>query len=469
MKAAKAPKIPRKAAKKAPKTSKKVAAQGSGVPVKCQHFDVPSDRRAHLDSWGRTLRSKVEQVQRSGVPEFRRLDVPGLRIGTDCSGAEAPIWALREMGIPHRHIFSCDVDGVVRSFIQSASPPEDKVYEDMLQRSVADLPDIDVYVAGFPCTPYSLLRRHSTRMFKEKAARPYFELLKVLRAKRPALAILENVLGLRSVLPKVLRDLKRLRCYNIIYFILNPTHFGEPVSRPRYYFLLIRQDASALADTKYMVDFCTKCLSGVQSPVTQHVVKRMLPNNNPQVQAFFQEAAMRKRKASQRGVPVSQSASTSSMPWNTGRQQAVWSRVQQQMGTNDVIANVSQSISRCSPRTDGVCPTITPNGSFIVGVAQRPVLPCEKLLLNGFPLHRMKIPASVSKAALGRMGGNTMHLHCVGLVLLMGISLLKVTLPLPADSAHAAKAPEAVFIETKHSVSEKAESSGCKRRRTDGD
>ena len=95
----------------------------------------------------------------------------------------------------------------------------------------------------------------------------------------------------------------------------------------------------------------------------------------------------------------------------------------------DIIVDVSQSIGRARARTSGVLPTLTPRGVCVVGVLDRPVLPCEKLLLHGFPLHRMQIPAGVSDADLASMGGNTMHLHSVGLALLMGISLLRDPLP----------------------------------------
>jgi hypothetical protein len=57
------------------------------------------------------------------------------------------------------------------------------------------------------------------------------------------------------------------------------------------------------------------------------------------------------------------------------------------------------------------------------------MIPIEKLALHGFPIHRMSISSSVSNEALGKMGGNTMHLHSVGLALLMGNSLLQDPLP----------------------------------------
>lgn len=118
----------------------------------------------------------------------------------------------------------------------------------------------------------------------------------------------------------------------------------------------------------------------------------------------------------------------------------------QQTKGQDIIVDVSQAIDRAHARTNGVCGTITPNGIAFVGALDRPMLPCEKLLLHGFPLHRMKIPVEISDESLGRMGGNTMHLHSVGLALLMGISLLRDTLPQAPPSLCPAQSVKAAFV-----------------------
>ena len=56
--------------------------------------------------------------------------------------------------------------------------------------------------------------------------------------------------------------------------------------------------------------------------------------------------------------------------------------------------------------------------------AGRPVAPIEKLILHGFPVHRMRIPASIDDVALAQLGGNTMHLKSVGLAVLLGVGLV---------------------------------------------
>ena len=117
------------------------------------------------------------------------------------------------------------------------------------------------------------------------------------------------------------------------------------------------------------------------------------------------------------------------MPLSSKRQREVWQLAQEAQMSSDIIVDVSQSIERAHVRTSGVCPTITPGGVICVGTAGRPVLPCEKLILHGFPLHRMKIPGNISDQALGKIGGNTMHLQSVGLAMLIGTSLLKDPVP----------------------------------------
>ena len=429
------------------------AASSSSTTAPSRRVDLPSTLKTWLDTWGPKLRLIVEQVragwpQSSGVPvQFRSFARAGLRVGTDCSGADAPIWALRCLGIAFQHLFSCDHQPTIQEFLRATSPPLQSLFSDMLQRPVADIPDIDIYVCGFPCTPYSTLRAHKTKLFREAAAKPYFALLEVLREKAPPIAILENVVGLGRVVQKVLRDLQRLRQYYILWMNINSEDLGEPVGRPRYYFLLIRYDACIFQNMADIADFCAKCLGAAFAPVKDHVSTRMLPNDHPEVLAFLRQQAQTRPRREKRTkwqkahekfrqqVPAFRGGLQSTMPLASARQREVWILLQQQAGTDNIIADVSQSIDCVHPRRDGVSPTITPQGVLCVGSLKRVAIPIEKLLLHGFPIHRVTIPSSVSNDALGKMGGNTMHLQCVGLALLMGISLLKD--PVPRNQARA--------------------------------
>ena len=436
------------------------AESSSSTTTPSRRVDVPSTLKTWLDTWGPKLRFVVEQVragwpQSSGVPvKFRSFTRAGLRVGTDCSGADAPVWALRCLGVAFQHVFSCDNEPAVQEFLRATSPPLQSLFSDMLQRPVADIPDIDIYVCGFPCTPYSSLRAHKTKLFREDAAKPYFALLRVLREKAPPLAILENVVGLGRVVQKVLRDLQRLRQYYVVWMNINSEDLGEPVARPRYYFLLIRYDACIFQNMADIADFCAKCLGAAFAPVKDHVSTRMLPNDHPEVLAFLRQRAQTPRRREvgtawqkahekfRKQVPEFRGGLQSTMSLASARQREVWTLLQRRAGTNNIIADVSQSIDRQHPRRDGVSPTIIPRGVLCVGSLNRVAIPIEKLLLHGFPIHRVSIPSSVSNEALGKMGGNTMHLQCVGLALLMGISLLQD--PLPINRAGAERSNRSV-------------------------
>ena len=68
---------------------------------------------------------------------------------------------------------------------------------------------------------------------------------------------------------------------------------------------------------------------------------------------------------------------------------------------------------------------MTPKGIVMAQRAGgRPVAPIEQAILNGFRVHRMRVPASIGDVALARLGGNTMHLKSVGLAVLHGIGLV---------------------------------------------
>ena len=94
------------------------SASSSAIPGSTRDVKTTPALQNLLDSWGRELVNKVMECYdawagcgdvgaSSGASCALKTDV-NIRVGTDCSGAEAPIWALRTMGIKHVHKFSCD-------------------------------------------------------------------------------------------------------------------------------------------------------------------------------------------------------------------------------------------------------------------------------------------------------------------------------------------------------------------------
>jgi len=160
-----------------------------------------------------------------------------LRVGTDCAGIEAPIQALLRLGIPFEHSFSCEKDEYCQQSIMANYHPR-QVYSDMTNRDASLLPDIDLYVCGFPCQSFSSAgNRRGTR---EKRGQIFWYCLDVIQAKRPSYFILENVKGLLTIdegetFDIIRAELEKLGGYDIHYEVMDTKDYGIPQHRERLF------------------------------------------------------------------------------------------------------------------------------------------------------------------------------------------------------------------------------------------
>ena len=173
-----------------------------------------------------------------------------LRIGTDCSGIEAPIQALLQLNIPFEHSFSCDKDPYVLKSIKANYHPN-KIYTDITKRKHACLPDIDMYICGFPCQPFSLM---GNKMGTEDSrSNIMYQCIKVIQKKLPKIFILENVKNFKFIqkgqpFNYLLNELQKIKninnevAYNVSFDILNTKDYGIPQNRERIFIIGIRKD-----------------------------------------------------------------------------------------------------------------------------------------------------------------------------------------------------------------------------------
>lgn len=66
--------------------------------------------------------------------------------------------------------------------------------KDIRTVQVADIPDFDVLIAGFPCQPFSVLGKQ--RGFDDPRGQLFFEIARIVKEKRPQVVFLENVANL---------------------------------------------------------------------------------------------------------------------------------------------------------------------------------------------------------------------------------------------------------------------------------
>jgi DNA (cytosine-5)-methyltransferase 1 len=174
-----------------------------------------------------------------------------IRVGTDCSGIEAPIQALIQLKIPFKHIFSSDIDKYCIQSIKANYNPEiifgdkDGPYPDgdITKRDINQVPDIDLYVCGFPCQPFSMAG--GRKGFNDKRGNVFFSCLEVIKEKQPKVFILENVKGLLShdkgnTFKIVMNELNKLKDYNVDWKVLNTKDYGIPQNRERIFIVGVK-------------------------------------------------------------------------------------------------------------------------------------------------------------------------------------------------------------------------------------
>ena len=188
------------------------------------------------------------QIQMS-VQKRKHICFP-LRIGTDCSGIEAPVMALQLLGIPNKHIFSTEIDTHARASIRANYSPFIE-YDDIFTRDVKQVPDIDVYVCGFPCQSFSTINANGPQGFYQESNKGiiFFQCYKVICHKQPAIFVLENVKNLLThdggntfkVIQSYLDSMSKM--YVIQHKVLNAREYdGNLQNRPRVYIVGVRKD-----------------------------------------------------------------------------------------------------------------------------------------------------------------------------------------------------------------------------------
>lgn len=100
-----------------------------------------------------------------------------------------------------------------------------------------DIPDHDILLAGFPCQPFSIAGKGLG--FADTRGTLFFNIEAILKAKRPAAFLLENVRRLTThdqgrTFRVILATLQALG-YTVYHKIINALDFGVPQKRERIY------------------------------------------------------------------------------------------------------------------------------------------------------------------------------------------------------------------------------------------
>ncbi len=101
------------------------------------------------------------------------------------------------------------------------------------------IPDFDLLCAGFPCQAFSIAGKR--KGFQDSRGTLFFEIARILEAKRPKFVFLENVKGLLNhekgkTFRIILQTLSELG-YELQWMVLNSKFFGVPQNRERVFII----------------------------------------------------------------------------------------------------------------------------------------------------------------------------------------------------------------------------------------
>lgn len=193
-------------------------------------------------------------TRRSGIPRE-----PSLRLGTDCTGIDAPLAALCLLGVHVEYVFSSEVDeDVPDARIQTAKIQ----YTDLMKRDNATAPKVDLYVAGFPCQTYSGLSGNCLGL-EDPRGQVMWGVIDYIKQRKPNMFLLENVrtfLSHQEGAAWALLQKEIAECltpsgkplYTMRYKVMSPSDIGFPQRRPRVFIVGIKTSFLPSADEESM-------------------------------------------------------------------------------------------------------------------------------------------------------------------------------------------------------------------------
>jgi DNA (cytosine-5)-methyltransferase 1 len=151
----------------------------------------------------------------------------------------------------YQMVWACERDPNCQKIIRSSHTGNARpcwIHSDITVRKPDHIPDHDLYVAGFPCQPFSTMGLREGVQDRLGRGTIVDHVLAGLREKMPRAFILENVQGLVlqhwETFRRIIDQLQTMhnRLYVVGWKVLNTEHHGIPQHRKRVYIIGVRKD-----------------------------------------------------------------------------------------------------------------------------------------------------------------------------------------------------------------------------------
>lgn len=157
--------------------------------------------------------------------------IGGFRLGFDKAG--------------FRTIYSNDFDKWCKISFDNYFSEGAMDLRDITKVNADELPDADVITAGFPCQPFSKIGK--LHGFSDARGTLFWDVLRILKSKRPKAFVLENVANLvkhdgGNTFQIIKEGLENELGYTVYYKVLNTKDYGLPQDRKRIYIVGFRDE-----------------------------------------------------------------------------------------------------------------------------------------------------------------------------------------------------------------------------------
>jgi len=137
-------------------------------------------------------------------------------------------------------VYTSEIDKYAcKTYSKNFSNDNHNPLNDITKINEKELPNFDVLLAGFPCQAFSIAGKRGG--FEDTRGTLFFDVARIIKEKRPAAFLLENVKGLVNhrggkTLSTILNVLENDLGYVSVQFkVLNARNFGVPQNRERVY------------------------------------------------------------------------------------------------------------------------------------------------------------------------------------------------------------------------------------------
>ncbi|MBR3208767.1 MAG: DNA (cytosine-5-)-methyltransferase [Bacilli bacterium] len=172
-----------------------------------------------------------------------------LKVLSLCSGVGGAELALSYSDFTSKIVGYSEIDQYAQSIYEKQFPDHINL-GDLTKIDTNDLEDFDMLIAGFPCQAFSVAGKQ--KGFDDTRGTIFFDIARILEAKKPKYFLFENVKNLIShdkgntfkVIANRLIDMG----YNIRWDVLNSKDFGVPQNRERIYIRGVLKEYGMLPD-----------------------------------------------------------------------------------------------------------------------------------------------------------------------------------------------------------------------------